>query len=285
MGIGYVAIGKPQEVLERASRLGFDGVELAFFQDSPCDLDTWTADDSKRVCDILAAQEVRVLSVLTGMTNHLAPDRAVRERAFARMRRALDVALELGTDLVTCNAFGDPSQRPEKQVKPFGHVFGEYGRMAEDRGVRIGIENCPHAHMERGIEIGNIAYSPEMFELLFDAVPSLAVGMEYDPSHFYWLGVDYVGVIHQFAERMVCVHAKDTEVMEDKLGQVSIFGHGWWRYRMPGMGKVDWEAIARALAEIGYDGDVIIEHEDPVFEGDRFEEGLSLGLKFLRRVL
>ena len=285
MNMGYVAIGGPEEVLERASRLGFDGVELVFSHDSPCDLDSWTADDSKRVRDILAVQGVRILAVHTGMTNHLAPDKTERERAFSKMRRALDVALELGTELVTCNAFGDPSQRPEKQVEPFGQVFGEYARLAEDRGVRIGIENCPHAHMEHGIQIGNIAYSPEMFELLFDAVPSLAVGMEYDPSHFYWLGVDYVEVIHQFAERIVCVHAKDTEVMEDRLGQVSIFGQGWWRYRMPGMGEVDWEAIARALAEIGYRGDVIIEHEDPVFEGERFEEGLSLGLKFLRRVM
>ena len=59
MNIGYVAIGEPSEVIERASRLGFEGVELAFFQDSPCDLDTWTVDDSKEVCDTLAAQAVR----------------------------------------------------------------------------------------------------------------------------------------------------------------------------------------------------------------------------------
>jgi sugar phosphate isomerase/epimerase len=80
------------------------------------------------------------------------------------------------------------------------------------------------------------------------------------------------------------VHAKDTEIMEDRLGHVGIYGNGWWRYRMPGMGEVDWDGIAQALAEIGYRGDVIIEHEDPVFEGDRFEEGLSLGIRFLHRL-
>jgi sugar phosphate isomerase/epimerase len=97
--------------------------------------------------------------------------------------------------------------------------------------------------------------------------------------------VDYVRVIHQFADRMVFMHAKDTEVMKERLGQVSIYGDGWWRYRMPGMGQVNWEAIAQALAEIGYWAGMVIEHEDPVFEGERFEEGLSLGLRFLRRVL
>jgi sugar phosphate isomerase/epimerase len=172
-----------------------------------------------------------------------------------------------------------------QQVALFGKVFGEYARWAEDKGVRIGLENCPHVHTEHGIQIGNIAYTPELFEEMFNAVPSLAVGLEYDPSHFYWLGVDYVGVIHQFAERMVYAHAKDTEVLEDRLGQVGIYGNGWWRYRMPGMGEVDWEAIARALAEIGYTTGMVIEHEDPVFEGERFEEGLAMGLKFLRQTL
>ena len=285
MDIGFVANGSPAEVLERASRLGFDGVELNFNPGGPCDLDRWSTDDSKRTTDTMTASDVRVLSVCTGMANHLAADATIRADARRNMCRALDVALELGTSVVTCNAFGDPGERPENQVSLFGKVFGEYARMAEDRGLRIGIENCPHVHTDHGIQIGNIAYSPDMFERLFDAVPSTAVGLEYDPSHLLWLGADYVQVIHDFADRMVFVHAKDTEVIADRLARVSIYGSGWWRYRMPGMGEVEWDYIARALAEVGYVGGVAIEHEDPVFEGERFEEGLALGLRFLRRVL
>jgi len=285
MDIGYVANGTPEEVLDRATRLGFDGVELAFTWGGPCDLERWTSDDSRRVRDLVAAKGVRILAITTGWANHLAPDRAARERAMANMARAIELAPELGTQIVTCNAFGDPTTPPEEQVALFAQVFGEYARRAEDRGVRIGIENCPHVHTEHGHQIGNIAYSPAMFERLFDAVPSPAIGLEYDPSHFYWLGVDYVRVIHQFAGRLVFMHAKDTEVLKDRLAQVSIYGQGWWRYRMPGMGQVDWEGIARALAEVGYRAGMVIEHEDPVFEGKRFEEGLSLGLHFLQRIL
>jgi sugar phosphate isomerase/epimerase len=286
MNIGYVAGGAtPVEVLKRAARLGFDGVELGFSWGTPCDLDTWTPDDSKRACDAVAATGAKILAVTTGWANHLAPDPTGREHAFANMVKAIEIAPQLGTNIVTCNAFGDLAQHPESQVRLFGQVFGEYARRAEDAGVRIGIENCPHCHTEHGIQIGNIAYSPALFDMLFDAVPSRAVGLEYDPSHFYWLGVDYVGALRRYADRMVYMHAKDTEVLKDRLGQVSIYGDGWWRYRMPGMGQVDWEQIARALAEIGYRTGVVIEHEDPVFEGERFEEGLSLGLKFLRGVL
>ncbi len=286
MNIGYVANGvKPAEALGQAARLGFDGVELGFSWGTPCDLDPWTPDDTRRACDEVAKSGAKILAITTGWANHLAPDQAGRDHAFANMLKAIELAPQLGTGVVTCNAFGDPAQRPEKQVKLFGQVFGEYARRAEDKGVRIGIENCPHCHTEHGIQIGNVAYTPALFDQLFDAVPSTAVGLEYDPSHFFWLGVDYVGAVRRYADRLVYMHAKDTEVLRDRLGQVGIYGDGWWRYRMPGMGQVDWERIARALAEVGYRTGVVIEHEDPVFEGARFEEGLSLGLKFLRGAL
>jgi sugar phosphate isomerase/epimerase len=285
MNIGYVAAGKPEDVLSQAARLRFDGVELHFMWDSPCDLEHWTSDDSKRVSDLVAQTGARILSITTGWANHLASDSPSRERAIRIMNRAIEVAPELGTQIVTCNAFGDPATPPEQHVKLFGQVFGAYARRAEDCGVRIGIENCPHVHTEHGIQIGNVVYSPELFEMFFDAVPSTAVGLEYDPSHFYWLGIDYLQVIRDFAERMVYVHAKDTEILAERLARVGIYGQGWWRYRMPGLGQIDWQAIANNLREIGYDAGMVIEHEDPVYEGERFEEGLSLGLSYLRQLV
>lgn len=285
MEIGYVASGEPLELLERAARLGFDGIELNSIEGRPFHLDTWTPEDSRQLRPHMDRLGVRVLALSTGMANHLAPDEQERARAAANMRRAMDTALELGTDIVTCNAFGDPAQPPSQQVDDFAQVFGEYATWAAERSVRIGIENCPHVRSEPTIQIGNIAYSPELLSALFDTVPPETVGLEYDPSHFLWLGVDYVQVLYDFADRLVYVHAKDAEILEDRLAQVSIYGEGWWRYRMPGMGQVDWVAISRALAEVGYRSGMVIEHEDPVFEGPRFEEGLALGLQFLCQVL
>jgi sugar phosphate isomerase/epimerase len=285
MNIGYVASGNPAESLRRAAQLGFDGIELCFAWGSPCDLERWTDDDTKRVHDLVAETGAKVLSVASYWARHLSPDQAARERAAAEMARAISLAPQLGTNVVTCMAFGDPTVPPEKQVDLFGQVFGEYARMAEDHGVRIGIENWPGIKMEHGIQIGNLAYSPAMFERLFEAVPSRAVGLEFDPSHLYWQNVDPVSTLRQFADRLVFMHAKDTEVLQDKLRHVGIYGSGWWRYRMPGMGQIAWDSLARTLAEIGYRAGIVIEHEDPVFARERFDEGLSLGLKFLRQVL
>ena len=285
MNIGYYASGSLEDVLRRAARSGLDGVELAFSVGSACGLDTWTDADTAKAFDLMAQTGAKVLTVSSYWDVHLSPDVAVRRLASKRMRRAIEVAAALGSNVVTCMAFGDASKRPEEQVDIFGQVFGEYAQWAEKAQVRLGLENWPGLAMDHGIQIRNLAYSPAMFERLFEAVPSKAVGLEFDPSHLVWQGADYVQVIHQFSDRLVYMHAKDTEVFEKQLAQVGMLGSGWWRYRLPGFGKIDWDAIARALAEVGYRGGIIIEHEDPVFAGERFDEGLTLAARFLRQVL
>ena len=285
MNIGYYASGSLQDVLRRAARTGLDGVELAFSAGSSCDLDTWTDVDIAKALSLMAETGMKVLTVSSYWDQHMSPDVATRQLASKRMRRAIEVAAALGSNVVTCMAFADATKRPEEQVDIFGQVFGEYAQWAEAAGVRLGLENWPGLVMDHGIQIRNLAYSPAMFERLFAAVPSKAVGLEYDPSHLVWQGADYVGVIHQFADRLVYLHGKDTEVFDEKLAQVGVLGSGWWRYRLPGFGEVDWDAIARALAEVGYTGGIIIEHEDPVFADERFDEGLTLAARFLRQVL
>ena len=107
--------------------------------------------------------------------------------------------------------------------------------------------------------------------------------MEMDPSHLAWLGIDYVKAVRDFGTRIFHVHAKDTEVDHDKLHTNGIYTPGWWRYRIPGMGDIDWDKFFTALLETGFDGGVAIEHEDPVFEGERGEEGLHRGYLYLSR--
>ena len=122
---------------------------------------------------------------------------------------------------------------------------------------------------------------------MFELVPSKAVGLEFDPSHFIFQFMDYTAAIREFGERIYAFHAKDTQILCDKLNAVGLYGDqwqgtGWWRFRMPGYGDADWKAIFVALSDVKYDGDIIIEHEDPTYEG---EEGLRRGAKFLRQFI
>jgi sugar phosphate isomerase/epimerase len=84
------------------------------------------------------------------------------------------------------------------------------------------------------------------------------------------------------------VQAKDVEIDLQGRNRVGVFGNavnrqdspwesGWWRYRIPGLGIVDWEGLVGALRQGGFDGVVSVEHEDPVWSGtpERVKQGLS----------
>ena len=165
-------------------------------------------------------------------------------------------------------------------------------KYAEDRNVKLMIENCPMGNWVKFGLPGNYAYSPELWEALFNEVPSESFGLNYDPSHLYWLGIDYIQAIKDFALKIFHAHAKDTEMLSEGVYQYGIFGRqidpvpwksGWWRYRMPGSGEIDWGLVIRTLQEYGYDDVLSIEHEDPVWEGsvEKVQTGLKLGLKHL----
>jgi sugar phosphate isomerase/epimerase len=61
-------------------------------------------------------------------------------------------------------------------------------------------------------------------------------------------------------------------------------GMGWQVPRMPGLGDVDWPQFFAGLYRAGYDGAVIIEHEDRDFEGSdaRVKRGFALARDVLR---
>jgi sugar phosphate isomerase/epimerase len=120
-----------------------------------------------------------------------------------------------------------------------------------------------------------MAFSPEIWKAMFDAVPSRALGLEIDPSHLVFLGIDYIQAILDFGDRIVHFHAKDIDIDERKRGVLGFygqafgplqgFGNGWWRFRAPGWGVIDWHRVISALTEVGYEGNIDIEHEDEVF--------------------
>jgi sugar phosphate isomerase/epimerase len=142
-------------------------------------------------------------------------------------------------------------------------------------------------------------------------VPSPALGIELDPSHMVFLGIDYVQAVLDYGDRIVHLHGKDTDIHEGRrarmgmfgqaIGKIDSFGNGWWRFRAPGFGQVKWAALISALVEVGYEGNIDIEHEDEVFakaalakvggEADivdmfgRERNGLILGYNFLSQLM
>jgi sugar phosphate isomerase/epimerase len=151
--------------------------------------------------------------------------------------------------------------------------------------VRIAIENWP------GPRRDFVATTPEGWERLFALVPAPNLGLNFDPSHLVWQGIDHEPALAGMAEQVFLVHAKDAEVFAERVQRVGYFGSDWWTYRLPGRGRMDWDRWLGLLREVGFEGFVSIEHEDRDWghgsEGnlERRKQGLVEGLGVLRRAL
>ena len=272
MKLGFVSL-PTEEQIKLAKEAGFDGIEVILGRWMGKDNDM-TKENGDRAKDLLDKYGMKALTVQLG--ENYAEDPCPPDR----MKATLDVARCVGTKIVTINAWIPKDLKLEEKFDYYRKVWIEFARMAEDQGVRIGIENCPHGG-------ANLAFSPDAFRRMFDLVPSRAIGLEFDPSHFIFQFMDYLSAIREFGDRIYAFHAKDTQILHDRLNRVGIYGdrwldQSWWRFRMPGYGDADWKGIFTALSDIKYDGDIIIEHEDPTYEG---EEGLRRGHKFLQQFM
>jgi sugar phosphate isomerase/epimerase len=130
----------------------------------------------------------------------------------------------------------------------------------------------------------NIATSPRMWRRILEQWGS-AIGLNFDPSHLILQMIDIPRFIREFGPHILHVQAKDLWIDREGLYENGVFsmGMGWQVPRLPGLGDVRWDDLFGALWRTGYDGDVIIEHEDRDFE--KTDELVKRGFLLARDVL
>jgi len=153
-------------------------------------------------------------------------------------------------------------------------IFDEFDRC----GVKFGLEVHP-------TEIAFDFYTTQKLLDVFERRPTL--GLNFDPSHLLWQGMEPHLFIREFADRIYHVHMKDVSVNLDGragiLGSHLPFGdlRRGWNFRSLGHGDVNFEEIIRELNAIGYDGPLSVEWED---NGMEREYGARESLEFVRAV-
>jgi sugar phosphate isomerase/epimerase len=300
MKLGFLTACLPGVPLERivswAAEHDYDALEVA----------TWPATGSRdfeashldvATLDAKAADEVRALfdrhgleiSALAYYENNLHPDAGRRAEIADHVRRNIDAAALLGVPYVGTFIGRDPG-RSVKENLAFGEkILPPLVEYAGERGVRLIIENCVMEGWHPDGYPGNLAYSPELWEWIF----SLGFYLNYDPSHLMWLGIDPVEALRPYVDRIPHAQAKDAQLDPRARDRYGFFGKtlerdnpwdvGWWRYRVPGLGDVDWRRVVDTLYEGGFQGVLSVEHEDPVWGGD--EEKVKQGLLIAHRTL
>lgn len=227
--------------------------------------------------------EVRCTSGIYG--DPLKADERERERQIEIIKQAIDLAAAQGVACLSTGHRRDPSVSAADNLRLFQLAYQPLATYAEQKGVKLVFENWPN----RG---QNLMITPELWDRAFNLVPSPALGLVFDPSHLVWQGIDYRRAIHDFGARIYHAHAKDTELLPDGQYRFGIYGPqvtdgaaGWWRYRLPGFGVVDWPKYLDALYQVGFDGVISIEHEDNVWGWTRDPERAKRGLLLARQIL
>ena len=185
------------------------------------------------------------------------------------LETAIDVAHLYGTNMVSTFAGALEGESVEAAIPRFKEVFGELTRRAEDRGVKLVIENCPMGGTWDHCTC-NIGFNPKAWEMMFDAVPSDALGLEWEPAHQMGQLIEPVAQLREWADKVYHMHGKDATVDWDAVRRYGIYGAKPFAYmRMPGFGDVNWRDIFFILHQHGYESDICVEgYHDPIYSGE-----------------
>jgi sugar phosphate isomerase/epimerase len=241
------------------------------------------------------------LSAFSCHGNPLHPDRARAEADHADFVATCQVGSRLGVPFVSLLA-GLPAGAPgdkapnwivnsafpgldaayrwqwEERVLPY---WREAAGIAADHGVTLCIE--PHS--------ADVVYNTPTFVRLRDEIGG-AIGMNFDPSHLWWQGMDPLAVVEAVGADIRTCHVKDALLDRRRIERDGVASplpyERWderpWAFSTPGYGHSErfWAELVLALRRAGYAGALSIECEDPFLTPD---DTLTASAELLRRVL
>lgn len=246
--------------IRRIAGLGFKAIELIAWNREALD-SYYTPATIKHLRGLLADEGLQLSEFVSTPRGMASPDASARDAAVEHFKRAVAVAVELGTDMMNSVA-SYPFEIPAPHITVLPHVqmfqvdypagldwqqnwldyvdvIRRCCAICEDAGLKFALEPHPHRYMTG---------AASMLRLI-EHVESPVLGMNLDTSHLFPLGELPHAVVYQLRDRIFHCHFSDN----DGLTNVH------WR---PGKGKIDWEALMRALKEVGFDGVISIELED-----------------------
>ena len=237
------------------------------------------------------------ISALSCHGNVLHPDRAVAQADDQNFRETIELASRLGVQNVInfsgCPGDSEHSTKPNWVTCPWPPDFleilewqwndvaapywSEIGALAKSKGVRIAIELHP----------GFLAYHTDSF-LRLRAIGGDAIGVNFDPSHLFWQGMDPLVCARELGDAIFHVHMKDTWLDKPNIARTGVLDtkpytlekERSWIFRTVGYGHGQefWRALISELRLAGYDGALSIEHEDSILS---INEGFTRAVDFL----
>ena len=281
-----------EELCRTMSEIGYDGLELACH--THLDAYKYVSDaDYRRFIDgTLKKYDLKIWALgahLAGQCvgdnwdprlDNFAPSalagkpEEIRSWAIEEVKAVAKAANMMGVHIVTCFlrspiwAFWYSFPQTTQEMIDAGYarikeLWTPIFDFFDEMNVKFALEVHP-------TEIAFDYYSTKKLLEVFNYRPTL--GLNFDPSHLEWQGVDPCLFLRDFANRIYHVHMKDVKVKLDGrsgiLGSHIEFGdlRRGWNFVSLGHGDVDFDGIIRELNAMNYHGPLSVEWEDSGME-------------------
>lgn len=286
-----------EEMIDTVSEMGFACVEVACWPQgkaerryagvSHIDVSEMTDEKAAYILDYCKQKNVEI-SALAFYPNTMDGNLKKRQENIAHLKKVIEASAQLGVNMVTTFIGRDSEKSVEENIELFREIWPPIIACAEERKVKIAIENCPMLFGRDQWPGGqNLMTTPVIWRKLFGIIDSEYFGLNYDPSHFIWQQMDYIKPLYEFKNKIFHVHYKDIKLYRDRLAECGVMAYplDYMSPKLPGFGDVNWGYYVSALTDIGYEGYTCIEVEDKAFEGsrERVLDSIRLSKRYLEQ--
>jgi len=278
--IGTLVGGKDSaDLIRKLKGYGFESYAINFWQNIG---DTDLAVLAEQVKEALAEQDAQISCI--GVYGNALMDTTEGLATKESFEKILNAAPLFGAKIVTGFAGGLLGKSVEASLPKFKEVYGEFVRMAQANGLKIALENCPMGGSWKSVG-QNIAFNPDAWELIFNEVPSEALGLQWEPAHQLMQLIDPMPQLKKWTPKIYNVHGKDATIDKTVLRTHGMTGKEPYAWnRTPGFGDSNWIEIISRLRMYGYEGSIEIEGwHDPVYKGDLEYTGQIHALHYLKQ--
>lgn len=271
-----------REGLLKAQQVGAEGVQI-YAVKGEMDPDNLSTSARKELKDYIASLGLEISALCGDLAGHGFQDRSVNREKVDKSKRILDLALELGTNVVTTHIGVVPNDTNSEIYAAMQEACHELSEYADSMNAFFAIETGPEtaAHLKN----------------FLDTLGSRGVSVNFDPANMVMVtGDDPVQGVHILKDYIVHTHVKDG-IRYREVDPREVYGslgyepmdHGKiaemvrsgevFREVPLGEGKVDFDAYFQALVDIGYKGYLTIERE----VGDQPEEDIRKAVQFIKK--
>jgi sugar phosphate isomerase/epimerase len=299
-------------MLDKVSALGLEVMEIGtggYPENHHCPLDDLVADRSKAKAWQKKFEDrgIRV-ATLSCHGNPIHPDAKHAQKDIDTFRKTVLLAEMLDVKVIV-GFSGCPGGTPQ-DTQPNWITYrwpAEYAQMQDwqwkEKVIPYWKEAAKYAR-EHGIKRlafemhpNFVVYNPRTLIKLREAVGE-EIGANNDLSHLFWQGCDPVEVIHFLAKQGALFHAhmKDTVFFPENVNKYGVLNFAFATNELDsasetfravgyGHGAGLWKSIIKAYMDVGYEGILSIENEDPILAGEVGVERAAYVLKNVRNEL